>query len=81
MASGPSDGPHGGSRALTGRRLDPIRKYFQPINSAENMGKPPRQRQSRCKLCMESVSGRPERMKKHVAKCKAHQAPLQVICK
>ena len=30
---------------------------------------------------LESVSGRPERMKKHVAKCKAHQAPLQVICK
>ena len=28
-----------------------------------------------------SVFGRPKRMKEHVAKCKAHQAPLQVICK
>ena len=60
----------GGSRPLTGRRTDPVRKHFEKIQTPENLGKQPRQQQVRCKHCLEQVSARPERMEKHLEKCK-----------
>ena len=68
----------GGSRHLSGRRPDPIRNKFETITTANNLGKPLQQQQLRCKTCMEQVSGRPERMKAHLAKCFQAPNPIQV---
>ena len=68
----------GGSRHLSGRRPDPIRNKFETIKTTDNLGKPIQQQQLRCKTCMEQVSGRPERMKEHLAKCFKAQNPTQV---
>ena len=59
----------GGSRSLAGRRPDPIRNGFETIKTAENLGIPLQQQQLRCKICMEKVSGRPDRLKEHKANC------------
>ena len=59
----------GGNRYSSGRKLDPIRNAFETIRTPENLAKPLRQQQLRCKVCMEQVSGRPDRMKEHKDKC------------
>ena len=51
---------------------------FETITTANNLGKPLQQQQLRCKTCMEQVSGRPERMKEHLAKCFKAPNPTQV---
>ena len=68
MASGA--GARGGKRALTGRRPDPIRNNFTQINK-DSLGKVLELREYRCNSCMEKVSGRADRMKDHLEKCKA----------
>ena len=65
MASG-----GGGSRYLSGRKLDPIRNDFELIKTPENMGKSPQQQQVRCKACAECVSARLERMWEHKDRCR-----------
>ena len=68
----------GGSRHLSGRRPDPVRDKFETIKTRENLGKPLQQQQLRCKACMEQISGRPDRMKEHSAKCFKVPTPIQV---
>ena len=68
----------GGSRNLAGRRPDPVRNDFETIKTPENLGKPLQQQQLRCKICMEKVSGRPERLKEHKSKCMKLPAEAQV---
>ena len=68
MASGA--GARGGKRALTGRRPDPIRNNFTQINK-DSLGKVLELREYCCNSCMEKVSGRADRMKDHLEKCKA----------
>ena len=59
----------GGSRYSSGRKPDPIRNSFETIRTPANLAKPLQQQQLRCKVCMEQVSGRPDRMKEHKNKC------------
>ena len=59
----------GGSRHLSGRRLDPVRSNFETIKTPENLGKSPANQQIRCKLCMEQVSARAVRMRDHLERC------------
>ena len=70
MSSGPSgSGGSGGTRNFAGRKPDPIRNSFETIRTPENLAKPLQQQQLRCKVCMEKVSGRPDRLKEHKSKC------------
>ena len=61
----------GGSRLAAGRRTDPVRNHFETVPIPENMGRAPRDQQVRCKSCMERISARPDRMEKHLDKCKS----------
>ena len=67
-----SSGPRaaGGSRVLAGRKTNPVRSRFETVATQENLGKAPRGQQVRCKVCLERVSARPERMEKHLEKCR-----------
>ena len=70
MSSGPSGpGGSGGTRNFAGRKPDPIRNSFETIKTPANLAKPLQLQQLRCKVCMEQVSGRPDRMKEHRNKC------------
>ena len=70
-SSGPrAAGGSGGSREFAGRKTNPVRSRFETVATQENLGKAPRDQQVRCKVCLERVSARPERMEKHLEKCR-----------
>ena len=76
MSSG--SGGYGGSRNFAGRKQDPIRNSFETIRTQENLAKPLQQQELRCKVCMEKVSGRPERLREHKTKCMSFPSQVRL---
>ena len=79
MSSGPSGpGGSGGTRNFAGRKPDPIRNSFETIRTPENLAKPLQLQKLRCKVCMEKVSGRPDRLKEHKTKCMSFPSQVRL---